>query len=434
MVGVWGAGLAALLVGSAKVAAGADAHEQARMLRSPARQGPRPGRPAGAALDATAVAVADDSVPIGHLCRGEGLNLVVQPIVDLRTHSVHAYESLLRVGADRSSPGPYFQLAEESGLQADLEYACLVKALELARRRPLGANLMVNVSAETLAQPRVVARLRAHGSLEGIVLEISERSSDEGVDALAGVLAPLAGAGMTLAIDDVGAGPGALRCLTSLSPRYIKLDRSLITGIDKDRARSKLVAALNGYAASIGAWTVAEGIETEAELAELERLGVAYGQGFLLARPADPWPAVAVPEAAPAEPVSLVPPICCVARDETTAQVRDRFMADPALDAVVIIDEDARPLGVLTRQRVTERLGRRLGYELYGERPALIASDQAFLALAPGTDWREMCARAMARSSETRHDPIVLLDAEGRHRDLISIERLLESAPLAAVA
>ena len=364
---------------------------------------------------------------------GEDLKLVVQPIVDLHTRSVHAYESLARMGPDSEAPGPYFERAIENGLRSDLEYACLVKAMDLLDVLPHGANLMVNISAETLASPHVVQMLSGQRDLSGLVLEISEESSDDAVKLVGDRVGSLIDAGLTLAVDDVGAGPAGLTRLTSVNPRYIKLDRSLIAGIDKDRSRSKLVAALNGYAASIGGWTVAEGIETEGELAELERLGIPYGQGFLLARPSTPWPLVAVAPRDETPELSAVPS-CCVGTRHTSNEVLARFNADPSLDAVAIVDEERRPQGVLTRARLTDRLDRPHGPALYGGHPALVAATQDYLALFPDADWREMRARAMARPRETRHDPIVQLDGQGRFRELISIEDLLEAAPLAPAA
>jgi len=75
-------------------------------------------------------------------------------------------------------------------------------------------------------------------------------------------------------------------------PTYLKLDRSLIKDIDLDPDRGALVSALIGYASQTGGYLVAEGVETAAELETLVQLGVTLVQGFFLAHPAPPWPAV----------------------------------------------------------------------------------------------------------------------------------------------
>ena len=90
----------------------------------------------------------------------------------------------------------------------------------------------------------------------------------------------------------MGAGYSGLRQITTIRPSYLKLDRSLISGIDTDPDRGALVSAMLGYARQTGGHLVAEGVETEAELTALLALGVSLVQGFYLARPGWPWPEV----------------------------------------------------------------------------------------------------------------------------------------------
>ena len=104
------------------------------------------------------------------------------------------------------------------------------------------------------------------------------------------MLAPLRARGAQMAVDDMGAGYSGLNQIMAVHPRYLKLDRSLVTGIDTDEQRSALVAALANYAERVGSLLVAEGMETEAELLRLIELGVPLAQGFYLARPGRPWP------------------------------------------------------------------------------------------------------------------------------------------------
>lgn len=99
---------------------------------------------------------------------------------------------------------------------------------------------------------------------------------------------------MRLAVDDVGAGFASLRHILRLSPDFIKLDRTLIDGIDHDRSRQALAGGLITFAEKIGAAIIAEGIETPAQLAMLLSLGVELGQGFHLGRPG-PLPLATTP-------------------------------------------------------------------------------------------------------------------------------------------
>ena len=90
---------------------------------------------------------------------------------------------------------------------------------------------------------------------------------------------------MHVSIDDAGAGFASLRHVLELKPEFMKLDRSWIAGLDRDPARQALVAGLSHFARATGCRLIAEGVETEAELAALRAFDVELGQGFLFGRP-----------------------------------------------------------------------------------------------------------------------------------------------------
>jgi EAL domain-containing protein (putative c-di-GMP-specific phosphodiesterase class I) len=144
----------------------------------------------------------------------------------------------------------------------------------------------VNLSPETLLLPGVHGALaRSPIPLSRIVLEITEHSSVEDYADLARALRPLREAGMRIAVDDAGAGYATFRHILALSPDVIKLDRTLIAGIDRDPARRALAAAVVSFAGETRTSVVAEGLETAAEFRTVLRLGVDSGQGYLLGRP-----------------------------------------------------------------------------------------------------------------------------------------------------
>jgi EAL domain-containing protein (putative c-di-GMP-specific phosphodiesterase class I) len=100
-----------------------------------------------------------------------------------------------------------------------------------------------------------------------------------------GALAPLRARGTRIAIDDAGAGFASLRHTLHIAPDIVKLDMSLTRGIDADRTKRALAAAMVSFAEEVGFALVAEGIETREELEALRELGVAFGQGFFMAEP-----------------------------------------------------------------------------------------------------------------------------------------------------
>ena len=231
------------------------------------------------------------------LIAGEAIELVVQPIQDLRHGGVHAYEALARFHVGSTiSPLHWFALADEFNRRPELERACLTHALELIDRLPDGALLCVNVSGPVLSEPETLEILQRSPGLRRLVLEITEDSlagSDNGAFNAAAAL--LRRRGVRFAVDDVGAGYAGLRQITAVHPDYLKLDRSLVTGIEADADRAALVAAVADYADRVGALLVAEGVEEMADLEMLAGLGVHLVQGFLLARPAPPWPEAVLP-------------------------------------------------------------------------------------------------------------------------------------------
>jgi EAL domain-containing protein (putative c-di-GMP-specific phosphodiesterase class I) len=236
---------------------------------------------------------------LAKLIEGEGLEMVVQPIVDILDGSIHAFEALARFGAERPSSTPlhWFALAERLGVRPALERACLREALDLLWQRPAGTSLSVNLSAPVLLEARTLAVLeeaaqRSPDGLDGLIVEITEETLVDSDERLREAIAPLIASGARLAVDDMGAGYSGLRQITSVRPAYLKLDRALATGIDADPERAALVSALAGYARQVGARLVVEGIETTAELQTLRTIGVQFVQGYRLGRPGAPWPSV----------------------------------------------------------------------------------------------------------------------------------------------
>ena len=246
------------------------------------------------------------------LCTGEGITMVVQPIVDIGTGRPHAYEALARFSTEANQgPLQWFALAEEFGMRGELELACLRSALQLLPELRPGTRLSVNLSAPLLADPRTLELFAEHDDLGSLIVEVTEEALvRQGFDVEQATTA-LRGRGVLFAVDDIGAGYSGLGQLAVLRPAYLKLDRALVTGLDHEPALASLVRVLANYARSTGGLLVAEGVETEPELAEIRAAGVPLVQGFLLARPGPPWPELAACARADVHPA--VPSITSIA-------------------------------------------------------------------------------------------------------------------------
>jgi EAL domain-containing protein (putative c-di-GMP-specific phosphodiesterase class I) len=132
------------------------------------------------------------------------------------------------------------------------------------------------------------------------VVELTEHQPDDDYAVLSDALGRLRDRGIRVAVDDVGSGFASFRHVTRVKPEILKLDRSLVCGIDEDPVRQSLAGAIVAFADEVGATVVSEGIESERELDCLMGLSVGCGQGFYIARPAQ-----RVPDA---EPVGAAAP------------------------------------------------------------------------------------------------------------------------------
>jgi PAS domain S-box-containing protein len=208
---------------------------------------------------------------------------VYQPIVDLRTKATVGYEALTRF-TDGSRPEVMFGTALECGLGIKLETATLAASLDGARHLPVRMWLSLNVSPPLLADVATLGEalgLRARP----LVLEITEHETIEAYGPLREAMLQL-GPGLRLAVDDAGAGIANFNHLVELRPDFVKIDAGLVHGVESDVGRQAVVAGILHFAAAVNCQVIAEGVENEAELATVIELGVTFGQGSHLGRPA----------------------------------------------------------------------------------------------------------------------------------------------------
>ncbi|MEA3019522.1 MAG: hypothetical protein QOI47_1046, partial [Actinomycetota bacterium] len=221
-----------------------------------------------------------------------------QPEIEIATGAIVGLEALVRwerSGGDVRSPDSFLPVAEETGLivpigETVLEQACA----EAARwRTVLGDQapiVWVNLSARQLASldlvPMVDNAVRTHLSGPGALgLEITETDVVPDDDMSRRTVAALVDMGVRLAIDDFGTGFASLSYLWRFPAHVVKIDQSFVRRMGEDREATILVKAMIDMAHSLGKTIVAEGVETDEQLARLERLGADTAQGYLLGRP-----------------------------------------------------------------------------------------------------------------------------------------------------
>lgn len=211
--------------------------------------------------------------------------MVFQPIVHLTSGEMVGVEALSRFTLPpQQTPDVWFKEAREVQLGTELELAVCLRALHDFQHLPEGVFLAVNFSPEVLLDPRTHEVL-LHAPLGQMVLEITEHDRIPDYPELQACLQAFREQGLKLAIDDAGAGYASMQHVLQMQPDTLKLDIALTRGIDQSRQKQALTSALVTYAQQMDTDVIAEGIETTEELHTLQKLGVVYGQGYLLGRP-----------------------------------------------------------------------------------------------------------------------------------------------------
>ena len=234
--------------------------------------------------------------------------MAFQPIVDMTTGRVWAYEALVRGPSGESAASVLAQVTDEKRYAFDQR--CRVAAIAHAVRAGIvetGALLSINFLPNAVYSPAACIQLTLRTArqtglpLDRLMFEFTENERMDDPDHVKSIIEVYRKMGFTTAIDDFGAGHAGLGLLARFVPDVIKLDMDLLRGIDASMSRRMIVEAVVGLCTRLGIRVVAEGIETRAELDAVRSLGIDLVQGYLLARPAfERLPDIASPQELPA--------------------------------------------------------------------------------------------------------------------------------------
>lgn len=233
---------------------------------------------------------------LGRVLAGRDLEIVTQPIVDLRHGSVVGYEALTRFpGAPSADPAVWFAVADEFGVSPELMAATLRRQLGLAEHLPRACFLAVKVSCLAL-EADVVQPVLEQAPLDAVVVELDDpgRFGDENdpgdladLADLADLVDRLRGRGARIAV--TSDGKAGIAAILELGPDIVRIGRSMIEGIDRDEQQQELAAEVRGLLDARGARFLAHGIESAGELDALVGAGVPLGQGYFIAAPGPGW-------------------------------------------------------------------------------------------------------------------------------------------------
>ena len=260
--------------------------------------------PADTGLPVAAIAHDETSQDIVRALEEDRFVLHYQPKVELATGCISSMEALLRMehpGPGLLSPENFLPAAQQSGLMPAvddwvLRTACRqLQAWHRAGHEDL--SVAVNLSTERFMQPRLARQLMDMTAEFGIrpdrlEIEVTEGTLMNNIDTTAGVIRNLNEAGIRISVDDFGTGYSSLNYLQRFPISNIKIDRSFIEFITSDTDIATIVRGIIAMAHATGLEVIAEGVETDAQLAFLRKLQCDQFQGYLFSRPLEPDAAV----------------------------------------------------------------------------------------------------------------------------------------------
>jgi len=260
-----------------------------------------------------------------------GLTPAFQSVYPVGERMPFGVEGVIRGPAGSALEGPdmLFQAARETGMILALDEAAYLAVLKSFAALQWSGKLFLNLrpsSLQALCLPlsnlrRAIAAVGLHPSQ--IILELTEHEPMPDTASLLRLLDPLFDEGMTLALDDVGAGFASMRAICELQPHVIKVDRFFITGLADNRVKRRVVQNFANLAADIGAKIVAEGVEQDEDAWTAMRLGIDFVQGHLFGRDAEKPHLVPLPEgywgalqqATRREPMAPMPSVTIIPSD-----------------------------------------------------------------------------------------------------------------------
>lgn len=394
--------------------------------------------------------------PTGSLAQvlsGQYVRTVFQPIVSLKQGGILGYEALSRITLPACSMNieQLFEEAARAGKLWELEKLCRTHALLGACDKPPGAKIFLNVDPNTLYDQAFIAgftrEMLSEFGLDSndIIFEITEKRLASSVESFTDAIEHYQQQNYQIAIDDFGSGYSGLARACAFSPNYLKVDMSIVHGIDRDSRKRSAVMGIVKFCQEADIKIIAEGIETPEELSTLMQLGVQYGQGYLLGLPGEGFQG-------PASECSLlmaglgrehrevefVPSIFGtvgeICRREPAVKPADRALsiyeamrANPSMTEVCVVDDENRVRGILTRNYLVGRFSGQFGYSLCYRRTVGELLSPDYMAVDCGATVDKVASMAMERDFSSVYDAVVVTES-GRYVGVVTVRDLLTAA------
>lgn len=369
-----------------------------------------------------------------------------QPIVSLSDGAVFGYEALTRgpEGSALRSPLDLFRIAEETGKLYAFDKMTRERAIAGCIGLGRQQRLFLNIPAHILHDPdfsggRTLSLLEEQGlTPNNVVFEITERSSIEDFTTAKRVIAHYRSQGYSIAIDDAGAGYSSLQAIAEIQPDYIKVDRSLVKDIHKEKVKEYIFETFMTFSKRLNIQVIAEGIECAEELDKLTTMGVHYAQGFYLGKPRAKLEQVGnearelilssrsrLSAAADKRTIGdIVTPAKTLPVTATVADAATAFQEHEELFGVIVVDKD-RPVGLVMREELFRKLAVQYGISLFWNKPLTIFTDERALIVDAGTPLETVSQLAMMREGNKLYDMVVVTE-QGKLAGVATVRDILE--------
>ncbi len=367
---------------------------------------------------------------------------VFQPIVSLKTGEIVSYEALSRITLKPCSLTieELFNMANQMNQAWNLDSLCRKKALKASQKLPSDLQLFINVDANILLDQEFVQGFtkeylnKYHLDSHRIVFELSEKTSIQNMELFNKAVKHYRNQGFKIAIDDAGAGYSNLNRISQVKPEYIKIDRELIHNIHQNIDKSTMVEVMVHYCKEMNYLLIAEGIETEEELAYLIKLGIEYGQGYYLQKPSETFYDIENDKKAKIKQLyhydhtfflhndsikSLCKNTYTLKINDSIKKAYDLFNQD-ITSKIYIIDDDYHFLGIIKKEYLFNEFG-----SIYHE---LAHIDDIInldcLTVFSHFSIKNVCQLALNRPPHLIYDDIIVLDNQ-RFIGIVAVSDLL---------
>lgn len=390
------------------------------------------------------------------------LSTLFQPVTQMDSGLIYGYEALVRgpAGSALEYPDALFAAGRREGLSVALEVRCASQALKDWSAQKLPGKLLINMSAAALAS--AVGQDQGERSLKfcdqlglkpsDIVIELTEHERVTDIGSLRNAISHLRRQGVGIALDDFGDGRSSLRLWSEIQPDLVKIDKYFTHDLPAHAEKLQTFRALLQLAETFGAQLVAEGIENAEELRVLRDLGVRYGQGWFIGRPAKQAAAEALPAARAvlaSNDIAVLPELrrassngvtaehlmkdaIAVTEDTTHEQLFRLFNEQEQMQAIAVLDPDGMPVALVDRSQFLNRWAKPFFLDLYGRRPCTLFANPTPLIVDADTGIEALTTVLTSADQRYLREGFIIT-REGRYLGLGTGEQLVRSVTEARI-